>query len=115
MSGHQGVDAAGPGGYGPQPIPPLPHHGPTEGPGGWARTRTPAMDGRPPTANHHPREEVNRIRRPSLEDLQRQVEEDGGCEATDGWFVEPDGTCTTASRPGCSPSASANPPTSSPP
>ena len=47
----------------------------------------------PPTANHHPREEVNRMRRPSLEELQRQVEEDGGCEATDGCFVEPDGTC----------------------
>jgi hypothetical protein len=53
------------------------------------RTRT---DG-PPTANHHPGEEVNRMRRPSLEELQRQVEEDGGCEATDGCFVEPDGTC----------------------
>jgi hypothetical protein len=33
------------------------------------------------------------MRRPSLEELQRQVEEDGGCEATDGCFVEPDGTC----------------------
>jgi hypothetical protein len=30
---------------------------------------------------------------PSLEELQRQVEEDGGCKATDGCFVEPDGTC----------------------
>ena len=47
----------------------------------------------PPTANHYPREEVNRMRRPSLEELQRQVEEDGGCEATDGCWVEPDGTC----------------------
>jgi hypothetical protein len=27
------------------------------------------------------------------EGLQRQVEEDGGCEATDGCFVKPDGTC----------------------
>ena len=53
---------------------------------------TPRTDA-PPTANHHPREEVNRMRRPSLEELQRQVEEDGGCEATDGCFVEPDGTC----------------------
>jgi hypothetical protein len=33
------------------------------------------------------------MRRPSLEELQRQVEEDGGCEATDGCFVEPDGHC----------------------
>ncbi|HET9290836.1 MAG TPA: hypothetical protein VFQ49_07095 [Actinomycetes bacterium] len=33
------------------------------------------------------------MRRPSLEELQRQVEEYGGCEATDGCFVEPDGTC----------------------
>jgi hypothetical protein len=31
--------------------------------------------------------------RPSLLELQRQVEEDGGCEATDGCFVEPDGSC----------------------
>ena len=53
-------------------------------------TRT--EDGRAPTANH-PREEVNRMRRPSLEELQRQVEEDGGCEATDGCVVEPDGSC----------------------
>ena len=53
---------------------------------------TPRTDA-PPTANHHPREEVNRMRRPSLEELQRQLEEDGGCEATDGCFVEPDGTC----------------------
>jgi hypothetical protein len=33
------------------------------------------------------------MRRPSLEELQRQLEEDGGCEAIDGCFVEPDGTC----------------------
>ena len=33
------------------------------------------------------------MRRPSLEELQRQLEEDGGCEATDGCWVEPDGTC----------------------
>jgi hypothetical protein len=33
------------------------------------------------------------MRRPSLEELQRQVEEDGGGEATDGCVVEPDGTC----------------------
>jgi hypothetical protein len=40
-----------------------------------------------------PRKEVNRMPCPSLEELQRQVEEDGGCKATDGCFVEPDGTC----------------------
>ena len=33
------------------------------------------------------------MRRPSLEELHRQLEEDGGCEAIDGCFVEPDGTC----------------------
>ena len=44
-----------------------------------------------PTANTQ--EEVIQMRRPSLEELQRQVEEDGGCEATDGCVVEPDGTC----------------------
>jgi hypothetical protein len=48
---------------------------------------------RPPTAKPHGGKEVNRMRCPSLEELQRQVEEDGGCEATDGCFVEPDGTC----------------------
>jgi hypothetical protein len=32
---------------------------------------------------------------PSLEELQRQLEEDGGCEATDGCFVD-DGTCEHA-------------------
>jgi hypothetical protein len=48
----------------------------------------------PPTANPtHPRKEVKAMPRPSLEELQRQVEEDGGCEATDGCWVEPDGTC----------------------
>ena len=48
----------------------------------------------PPTANPPPQGKgVNRLRRPSLEELQRQLEEDGGCEATDGCFVEPDGTC----------------------
>jgi hypothetical protein len=54
-------------------------------------TRT--EDGRAPTANAQPTwKEVNRMWRPSLEELQRQME-DGGCEATDGCFVEPDGTC----------------------
>jgi hypothetical protein len=33
------------------------------------------------------------MRSPSLEDLQRQLEEDGGSQATDGCVVEPDGTC----------------------
>jgi hypothetical protein len=51
------------------------------------------MDGRAPHRQPPPRKEVNRIPHPSLEELQRQVEEDGGCEATDGCFVEPDGTC----------------------
>ena len=37
--------------------------------------------------------EVNRMWRPSLEELQRQLEEDSGCEAIDGCYVEPDGTC----------------------
>jgi hypothetical protein len=67
---------------------------PTKGPGGRARTRTRTQDGRAPTANHRSAwKEVNPMRRPSLEELQRQVEENGGCEATDGCFVEPDGTC----------------------
>ena len=67
---------------------------PRPGPGGWARTRNPhPRTDAPPTANPATRKEVNRMRRPSLEELQRQVEEDGGCEATDGCFVEPDGTC----------------------
>ena len=66
---------------------------PIQGPGGRARTRKPApRTDAPPTANP-PRKEVNRMRRPSLEQLQRQLQEDGGCEATDGCWVEPDGTC----------------------
>ena len=32
------------------------------------------------------------MRRPSLEGLQHQVEEEGGCEAVDGCVVEPDGS-----------------------
>jgi hypothetical protein len=51
------------------------------------------MDGRAPHRQPPAREEVNRLPRPSLQELQRQVEEDGGCEATDGCFVEPGGTC----------------------
>jgi hypothetical protein len=67
---------------------------PIQGPGGWARTRNPPRTDAPPTANPATRrKEVNRMRRPSLEELRRQLEEDGGCEATDGCFVEPDGTC----------------------
>jgi len=30
---------------------------------------------------------------PSLDALQRWQDEDGGCEATDGCWVEPDGVC----------------------
>jgi hypothetical protein len=79
---------------GAQPTPTAPPACPAQGAGGWARTRNPhSRTDAPPTANHHPREEVNPMRRPSLEELQRQLEEDGGCEATDGCFVEPDGTC----------------------
>jgi hypothetical protein len=58
-----------------------------------ANPEPPLEDGRAPHRQPPPREEVNRMRRPSLEELQRQVEEDGGGEATDGCWVEPDGTC----------------------
>jgi hypothetical protein len=87
---------------------------PTPGPGGRARTRNPAMDGRAPHRQPPPRKEVNRTPHPSLEVLQRQLEEDGGCEATNGCFVEPDGPATTASRPGCSSLASSNQPNPEP-
>jgi hypothetical protein len=40
------------------------------------------------------------MRRPSLEELQRQLEEDGGCEAVDGCWVEPTAPANTASRRG---------------
>jgi hypothetical protein len=33
------------------------------------------------------------MRRPTPEELQRQLEEVGGCEATDGCFIGPDGSC----------------------
>jgi len=80
---------------GPQPTLPLPQRAPARGPMG-GREPGPAPASRtdaPPTAKPHGGKEVNRMRCPSLEELQRQVEEDGGCEATDGCFVEPDGTC----------------------
>ena len=66
---------------------------PLEGPDGWARTRNRIQDGRAPHRHPHLRKEVKAMPRPPLEELRRQVEEDGGCEATDGCFVEPDGTC----------------------
>ena len=66
---------------------------PTEGPVGGREPGTRTQDGRAPHRQPQPgRKEVNRMQRPSLEELQRQLEEDG-CEATDGCFVEPDGTC----------------------
>ena len=84
----------------PGRLPPLPAC-PMEGPGGWARTRNPPRGRtRPPPPTHPAWREVNRMRRPSLEELQRQLEEDGGCEATDGCFVEPDGCCEHG-QPSC--------------
>jgi hypothetical protein len=67
---------------------------PHQGPGGGARTRTRPWTDAPPTANpYRSRREVKAMSRPSLEELLRQFEEDGGCEATDGCWVEPDGYC----------------------
>jgi hypothetical protein len=66
---------------------------PDQGPGGRARTRNPSHGRTRPPPPTPPLEEVNRMRRPSLEELQRQLEEDGGCEAIDGCLVKPDGTC----------------------
>ena len=78
----------------PPPPPPPPPRAPPRGPGGGAKPAPPPRTDAPPTANPPAtRKEVNRMRRPSLQELQRQIEEDGGCEATDGCFVEPDGTC----------------------
>jgi hypothetical protein len=54
---------------------------------------TPRTDTPPHRQPHPNRKEVNPMRRPSLKELQRQLEEDGGCEAIDGCLVEPDGTC----------------------
>jgi hypothetical protein len=66
---------------------------PSRGPVGGREPGT-TEDGRAPHRQPHPAgREVNRMRRPSLEELRRQLEEDGGCEAIDGCFVEPDGTC----------------------
>ena len=72
------------------PLPGVPHQR-----AGWVGANPdPHQDGRAPTANPPATpKEVNPMRRPSLEELQRQLEEDGGCEATDGCWVEPDGTC----------------------
>jgi hypothetical protein len=67
---------------------------PSRGRVGGANPEPRIEDGRAPHRQPEPnRKEVNRMRRPSLEELQRQVEEEGGCEATDGCFVEPDGYC----------------------
>ena len=52
-----------------------------------------AVDGRAPHRQPHPWKEVKAMSRPSREELLRQSEEDGGCEATDGCWVEPDGSC----------------------
>jgi hypothetical protein len=65
---------------------------PSRGRVGGREPGTPRTDA-PPTANPTHGKEVNHMRRPSLEELQRQVEEEGGCAATDGCFVEPDGYC----------------------
>ena len=74
-----------------------PHHAPAcpdRGAGWVGANPDPTEDGCAPDRQTEPnRKEVNRMRRPSLEELQRQVEEEGGCEATDGCFVEPDGYC----------------------
>jgi hypothetical protein len=77
----------------PSRLRPLPQRAPARGPVGGREPGPRTEDGRAPRHQHHRREEVNRMRRPSLEELQRQVEEDGGCAATDGCSVEPDGTC----------------------
>ena len=95
MSGHQAwTPPCWAASHGPQPTPPLPSV-PRLG-AGWVGANpepAPRTDA-PPTANPPATpKKVNRMRRPSLEELQRQLEEDGGCEATDGCFVEPDGTC----------------------
>jgi hypothetical protein len=67
---------------------------PRRGAGGGARTRNPPRTDAPPTANPHPaRKEANPMDTPPVEELLRQFEEDGGCEATDGCWVEPDGHC----------------------
>jgi hypothetical protein len=94
VSGDQGVDAAVLGRAATVPADPVtPPACPARARWVGANPEPAPRTDAPPTANHHPREEVNRMRRPSLEELQRQVEEDGGCEATDGCFVEPDGHC----------------------
>ena len=93
VSGNQDLSAALPGRCrDAQPTPTAPPACPAQGPGGVGGNPdpTPRTDA-PPTANHH--QGRRRTRRPSMEELQRQVQEDGGGEATDGCFVEPDGTC----------------------
>ncbi len=58
-----------------------------------ANPEPPLEDGRAPHRQPPPKGGGERDAASSLEELQRQVEEDGGCEATDGCVVEPDGTC----------------------
>jgi hypothetical protein len=92
VSGNQGLNAALLGVRGSSD----PHLSPTcpiEGRWVGANPDPDPADGPAPPPPTTPREEVNQMRRPSLEELQRQLEEEGGCEATDGCFVEPDGYC----------------------
>jgi hypothetical protein len=66
---------------------------PRQGLGGGARTRNRPWTDAPPHRQPHPWKEVKAMSRPSLEELLRQFEEDGGGEATDGCWVEPNGSC----------------------
>jgi hypothetical protein len=96
MNGHQDLCAALLGLRRPSPgrPPPVPGRAPARGPVVGREPGTPPRTDAPSTANPHAaRKEVKAVSRPSLEELQRQVEEDGGCEATDGCWVEPDGHC----------------------
>ena len=77
----------------PSRLLPLPPACPDRGPVGGREPGPRTQDGRAPHRQPLPKGGGEPVRRPSLEELQRQVEEDGGCEATDGCWVEPDGTC----------------------
>lgn len=58
--------------------------------GGWLE-RGPGWDGLNQLVTHEAAH--GRVERPDLDTLIHWLVEDGGCEATDGCWVEPDGTC----------------------
>lgn len=59
--------------------------------GGWSDPRMRSIEGRYAVAAEADRPRRTKV--PSLKAIEHAVETRGGCPATDGCWVEPDGTC----------------------